>query len=120
MASQIANHTISDVVLGIILQSDQQTPGFTWGIETVASIQALFSAWDEDEYYKNPTILEAEATIGYKFKDIPITANIGYGVWFYGKVARKYPYTPSIIIDGIVERWEDWGHGITLNLIYSF
>ncbi len=118
--SEIADHSVSDAVLGLILQADQQKPGFKWGIEMVAGIQALFNSFDDDEYYRNPTILEAEVTFGYKFKDMPLTINVGYGIWSYGEVARTYPYSPSIVIDEIVERWEDWGHGITLSVTYSF
>ena len=118
--SQIADHSISDAVLGFMLGGEPQTPGFQWGIELVTGIQGLVNVSDEEEYVENPAILEGEVTIGYRFKDIPLTVNVGYGVWSYADKAREYPYSPSIIIDKIVERWEDWGHGVILNLTYSF
>jgi len=118
--SQITDHSISDAVLGIMLGGKPQTPGFQWGIELVMGLQGLVNVWDDDKYEENPAVIEGEATIGYRFEAIPLTVNVGYGVWSYADKAREYPYTPSIIIDKIVERWEDWGHGVILNVNYSF
>jgi len=118
--AQIADHSISDAVLGLMLQADPRTPGFKWGIEMAFGIQGLISVWDDDAFEKKPAIWEAELTFGYRFKSIPLTANVGYGIWWYEKKAREYPYSPSIIIDKVVERWQDWAHGVILNVTYSF
>jgi len=119
-SENIADHGISDMVWGLFVRKPPDKPGFNANLEVVFGFKATLNVYSNDKFKEETTIGEAEFTIGYRLKTLPLNLSVGYGIWEYDKPVRGYPYTPSLIIDKILERLENWGHEAILKAAYSF
>jgi hypothetical protein len=119
-SANITDHSISDAVIGILLRTDPQRPGFHIGIEMVMGITGLLKSGKEDGGVDHSAIVEAEAALGYRFHSLPLRIDAGYGIWLYEDVARKYSNGNMPFSNQTVERWENASQGGMLNIVYSF
>jgi hypothetical protein len=99
-------HDISSAVFGVGLRTKPDKTGITAKIEMCAVPSGGEGA------------AEIEINVGYKFKGVPISLNIGYGAWFF---KSEDPSSASILKQYGVEDYEtDSSHGLTLNIGYTF
>lgn len=124
MDADITDHSISDLVFGILLRSRPDKSGFIANFEMVGGVRGVFGSWSSKPL-KEPLIVESEIGVGYKFKTIPLAFNIGYGAWIYEKPIREYETT--FVISGrrvegygATEFWTDGSHGPTFKIAYDF
>lgn len=125
----ITDHSISDLVLGILLRKEPGKSGFIANFEMIFGVRGILNQlghWGGTvEPSEGPLIVEAEIGVGYKFKTIPLALNISYGAWIYEKPIREYE-TPFLISGrrvegyGVTEFWVDGSHGPTIKIVYNF
>ncbi|MBI5756563.1 MAG: hypothetical protein HZA12_06520 [Nitrospirae bacterium] len=129
--ADIIDHSISDLVLGILLRTKPGKSGFIANFETVLGVRGLldeFSHWGDftSRSPEEPRIVEFEIDVGYRFKTIPLALNMGYGLWIYEKPIREYEKSGSIPYGGGVYRtitkeyWDDTSHGPSIKIVYGF
>lgn len=121
--TNLKDHYISDVVLGTILRLRSNKPGFTANFEVLLGVRGIIDQLSNigstDERLKETLIGNMEFDVGYRFKIIPLTINIGYGVWGYYKPIKEYT-EPALIDKLVTEYWSNDSHGPTIKIVFSF
>ena len=119
-STDMNNHNLSDVVLGLSFGSIPDKPGINANLEMLFGLRGILNTFNKESFIKEPVIIEAELNVGYKFLILPVTISTGYGIWSYTKLDREYKSETILGTLTILETLHNWGHGATLKVLYSF
>lgn len=117
--NELEDHSVHDGVLGVLFRTTPYESGFNASFEMDFGLSGLLTVSDDEQFAKAPLTFESQLGLGYRFKNIPLSVGVGYGVWVSGtKVGERE--VGGELIDKVIERMDSWGHGGILNITYSF